>query len=453
MPKQRPRVFVGSSSEGLNIAKAIQLELDQSCEVEVWHQGVFGLSQGTLESLTLSLRRFDFAVFVLTADDLITMRGETKPSARDNVIFELGFFLGALGRERTFMVYDRTQPPDLPSDLDGVTAATFEPHRSGNLAAAVGAPCTKIQSQIENVGLRARYGFFKVGIESIPNAISSGMVEPTGCLLFTQSSEGNSAGKIIISYRHTITVRNIAVVGSGGLTNARLDPNSLPSHGRITIEVPAGGRYGDTIRLSGVRVKMADWSSPGADLDASISMEGNSISPNESIVRVVQGIFYGMLVPKSTLGLDTGTSDVLLDTSVSPAFCLGQLSIKEGFPGAFIGRDEMTPEMTNGTEFRLIVSGLVPGIDLQIEDTSVINVAERSPAQNGETTIRLVLIKTTSEVTILYRIQATSPLSLKAPLPLIGRISLAPICGWQSEIVSIPSYTALDFQVKLATVL
>jgi hypothetical protein len=151
---KRPAVFVGSSSEGLKIAHAIQLRLDQDCEVEPWNQGVFGLTQGTLESLVQALPRFDFAILVLTADDLARSRGHEKEVARDNVLFELGLFMGALGRERTFMIYDRSNPPALPSDLAGITATTFEPHSSGNLEAALGAACTKILQQIEKHGIR-----------------------------------------------------------------------------------------------------------------------------------------------------------------------------------------------------------------------------------------------------------------------------------------------------------
>jgi hypothetical protein len=150
----RPSVFVGSSSEGLRIAQAIQVLLDQVCEVEIWSQGVFGLTQGTLESLVLAIDRFDFAVLVLTADDLTISRGGERPVARDNVLFELGLFVGGLSRDRTFMLYDRAHPPALPSDLAGVTAATFEPHSSGNLAASLGAACTRIQTSIEKLGVR-----------------------------------------------------------------------------------------------------------------------------------------------------------------------------------------------------------------------------------------------------------------------------------------------------------
>lgn len=154
----RPSLFVGSSSEGLRVAQAVQVVLDSVCEVELWTQGVFGLTQGTLESLVLALSRFDFAILVLTADDLIVSRGTQKLAARDNVLFELGLFIGALSRDRTFMLYDRTKPPDLPSDLAGITPATFAPQRSGNLEAALGAPCTKIRNSVERLGIRSHRG-------------------------------------------------------------------------------------------------------------------------------------------------------------------------------------------------------------------------------------------------------------------------------------------------------
>ncbi|GEM_PF-1054806 len=157
--RKRPAVFVGSSREGQKIARAMQVLLDQTCEVEIWDQGIFGLSQGTLESLVLALGRFDFAILVLTADDLTIKRGEAQSSARDNVVFELGLFTGGLGRDRTYMLFDRSNPPQLPSDLAGITAATFEPHASANLNAALGAAATQIESQIERLGVREQERF------------------------------------------------------------------------------------------------------------------------------------------------------------------------------------------------------------------------------------------------------------------------------------------------------
>jgi predicted nucleotide-binding protein len=49
MPKDhRPIVFIGSSNEGLEIAKALLSNLSGCSEPQIWTQGVFGLGQGTL---------------------------------------------------------------------------------------------------------------------------------------------------------------------------------------------------------------------------------------------------------------------------------------------------------------------------------------------------------------------------------------------------------------------
>ncbi|MBU6409888.1 MAG: nucleotide-binding protein [Verrucomicrobia bacterium] len=148
----RPVVFLGSSVEGLSFAQAIQVNLDHVCETMIWSQGVFGLNEATLDSLSKAVVVSDFAVLVLTPDDMARARGKTSHTPRDNLIFELGLFMGRLGRTRTFAVYDRTADLKLPSDLAGITIATFQPHRSGNLAAALGAASTRIELAVRELG-------------------------------------------------------------------------------------------------------------------------------------------------------------------------------------------------------------------------------------------------------------------------------------------------------------
>jgi hypothetical protein len=157
-PPARPVVFIGSSSEGLAVAQALQLNLDHYAEVILWSQGVFGLSEGSLESLVDRLQDFDFAILVLTPDDLTLSRGDEAQSPRDNVVFELGLFMGGLGRTRSFIVYDRTADIKLPSDLAGVTAATYQPPSAGSLQSALGACSTAIQSAIQAQCTRDRSG-------------------------------------------------------------------------------------------------------------------------------------------------------------------------------------------------------------------------------------------------------------------------------------------------------
>jgi len=61
-----------------------------------------------------------FAVVLLTPDDEGRARrsGEMKPRARQNVILELGYFLGRLGRSRVVALY--SDGVELPSDLAGI---------------------------------------------------------------------------------------------------------------------------------------------------------------------------------------------------------------------------------------------------------------------------------------------------------------------------------------------
>lgn len=150
-----PALFIGSSSEGLEIARALQAEVDQYCEPTIWSQNVFAPSGTTLGDLILASQNFDFAALILTPDDSVVSRGEQAMAARDNVIFELGLFLGALGSQRVFIIHPRGAALRLPSDLAGVTLLDYRQNRrDGNLRAAIGPAATEIQKRISNEGLK-----------------------------------------------------------------------------------------------------------------------------------------------------------------------------------------------------------------------------------------------------------------------------------------------------------
>ncbi len=57
-------------------------------------------------------------------------RERTKP---------IGLFVGGIGRDHTFMVYDGTNASTLAERLGWYYAATYAPHAGGNLQAALGA--------------------------------------------------------------------------------------------------------------------------------------------------------------------------------------------------------------------------------------------------------------------------------------------------------------------------
>lgn len=153
---KKPTLFIGSSSEGRPVAEALQLLLNDDADVTVWNQGVFELSKGYLESLCEALEKFDFAVLVLTPDDVTRSRKRQESAPRDNVVFELGLFTGKLGRDRCYFVFEDDSGLKLPSDLLGISAATYRLHDSGNLQAALGATGTRIRQRIRELGLLTR---------------------------------------------------------------------------------------------------------------------------------------------------------------------------------------------------------------------------------------------------------------------------------------------------------
>lgn len=67
-----------------------------------------------------------FVVVLLTPDDIGAKTGSSElvTRARQNVIFELGFFLGRLGRERVVLLYKPYV--EIPSDFHGVVYVQFD---------------------------------------------------------------------------------------------------------------------------------------------------------------------------------------------------------------------------------------------------------------------------------------------------------------------------------------
>ena len=123
----------------------------------VWTQGVFQLSKTSLESLLAVLDRTDFGMFVFSPDDIVTIRGDQNRAVRDNVLLELGLFVGRLGCERCcILLPDNATDMHLPTDLIGMTPAKFEVGRSdGSMQAATGPTCHSIGVAIQRLGRRS----------------------------------------------------------------------------------------------------------------------------------------------------------------------------------------------------------------------------------------------------------------------------------------------------------
>jgi SAM-dependent methyltransferase len=153
----KPLVFIGSSTEGKSVAEHIQVNLQEVCRSTVWDQGIFAPGSTTLESLVSQVEKYDFGILVFSPDDIVQSRNVGASAPRDNVLIELGLFVGAIGRHRTFVVFDRTARLKIPTDLAGVTLVAYDPPSSDvPWAAAVGPASVQMKDEIARQGKRSR---------------------------------------------------------------------------------------------------------------------------------------------------------------------------------------------------------------------------------------------------------------------------------------------------------
>jgi predicted nucleotide-binding protein len=72
-----------------------------------------------------------FAIVLLTPDDMgyskTAGNDSAKPRARQNVVLELGFFLGRLTRSRVVALHPQDAAFEFPSDYDGILFVALDP--------------------------------------------------------------------------------------------------------------------------------------------------------------------------------------------------------------------------------------------------------------------------------------------------------------------------------------
>lgn len=153
----RPRVFIICSAEALPIAKAIRVGLDHDAAVVIWSDDkIFAPGAYPIEGLEEQVNQSDFGIALCEPDDLVLSRDVPSTAPRDNVIFELGFFMSRLGRHRTLLLLPRLQNIKLPSDFKGLTPITYSKGASSkDLPVALGPTIDKIAGLMKDLGVRA----------------------------------------------------------------------------------------------------------------------------------------------------------------------------------------------------------------------------------------------------------------------------------------------------------
>lgn len=160
MAGAKPRLFVGSASEAKPFVENLCSALTDFCQVHPWYSSpAFMNMESTLSDLLAATTLYDLGLFILTADDITISRRRKTHSIRDNVLFELGLFLGALGPARTIGLMEELEEKRLkvPSDLSGINLPQFTYSDHDSIVDATTKVLPAIRRKVEKQGLR--HGF------------------------------------------------------------------------------------------------------------------------------------------------------------------------------------------------------------------------------------------------------------------------------------------------------
>lgn len=149
---RKKSIFIGSSSEELGLAETAKLILEKEFDVTIWNDtvwdtSVFKINQNFLSDLLKATLRFDFGLLLGTQDDKVTFRGKDMMEPRDNILFELGLFVGRLGLSSAAFVIDKDIK--ILSDISGISLLRFEKGNTKNFMDQIEAVKVFFRNQID----------------------------------------------------------------------------------------------------------------------------------------------------------------------------------------------------------------------------------------------------------------------------------------------------------------
>lgn len=199
----KPNIFIGSSREGLHVAELVKKHLSDFADCRIWNDQVFKFNSSYFETLMELLNFYDYGIMVGTADDLVVSRDQHHSETRDNVLFELGLFLGRLGKEKVFFL--KAKNAKTPSDLSGISIPEFSETDGPALEAEIQQRCEEIINQI-----RSRTGIFDGGLfPSVPLAYGyffNSLLPACRQLLSTKTVKINGTEHVIDSFHFSVLI-------------------------------------------------------------------------------------------------------------------------------------------------------------------------------------------------------------------------------------------------------
>jgi hypothetical protein len=259
----KPRVFIGSSVQAIRIAEFAQRDLVNYCQPEVWTNDKFHSQDTPIESLFRMLNEFQFALFVALPEDRTSKGGTEYHTVRDNVLFEMGLFLGRLGRGRVFLITPSGSGDaklHLPSDLTGIRPCHYDAS-AANQQSAVSASLLELKEAVREFDTKSL--IFDARRNLRPECLVN-----KGGKRYDQSGKPRS-NDATATFRLTDEALEIVRTNSEGVWHIELRPNgrSLPTTAKsldldrtLRVEFEArvtGGEH--IVRCVSVNASTWDW--------------------------------------------------------------------------------------------------------------------------------------------------------------------------------------------------
>ncbi len=128
-PNPLPRILIIYPHEQRNVAKELQGILEHNdLVVELWSDMNHIPSTGLVESHLAKAQHIDFAILFLKSYPEETFDSDHPSKESAQQVFELGLFMGAVGRKRTFMIMEKASGAflGLPKNIEGLRIIEYD---------------------------------------------------------------------------------------------------------------------------------------------------------------------------------------------------------------------------------------------------------------------------------------------------------------------------------------
>ena len=120
----KPTVFIVHGHDELNLLRLEKMLKERFFIHPVIMKDAASSGQTLIEKFERLAQEAHYAIVLMTPDDLIANPEGEKGQSRPNVIFELGWFYGRLGRSNVAIIHK--EGTDIHSDISGITRIAFK---------------------------------------------------------------------------------------------------------------------------------------------------------------------------------------------------------------------------------------------------------------------------------------------------------------------------------------